>query len=96
LRKWAAEEIAAGRLLPWLAVSFGFGIVLYFSAEREPVWWAPAALTVACAMGAILLRRQTAAFVVALGLCASRRDLQLPPSIRRASPIRCCASPHLA
>jgi competence protein ComEC len=70
LRKWAAEEIAAGRLLPWLAVGFGFGIVLYFSADREPVWWAPTALAAICATGTVLLRRQTAAFVVALGLCA--------------------------
>ena len=71
LRKWAAEEIAAGRLLPWLAVSFGFGIVLYFTADREPLWWAPSALAVICGAGAVLLRRQTAAFVLALGLCAT-------------------------
>ncbi|HZR62379.1 MAG TPA: ComEC family competence protein [Xanthobacteraceae bacterium] len=70
LRQWAAAELAAGRLLPWLAVSFGFGIVLYFTADREPVWWAPSALAVGCATAAVLLRRQTAAFVVALGLCA--------------------------
>ena len=70
LRKWAAEEIAAGRLLPWLAVSFGFGIVLYFTADREPAWWAPTALAAACGIGAALLRRHTAAFVLAFGLCA--------------------------
>ena len=70
LRKWAAAEIAASRLLPWLAVSFGFGIVLYFTADREPVWWAPTALAAICATGAVLLRRHTAAFVLALGLCA--------------------------
>ncbi len=70
LRKWAAEEIAAGRLLPWLAVSFGFGIVLYFTADSEPVWWAPTALAAACGIGAALLRRHTAAFALAFGLCA--------------------------
>jgi competence protein ComEC len=70
LRKWAAAEIAAGRLLPWLAVGFGFGIVLYFTADREPTWWAPTALAAGCASGAVLLRRQTAAFVLALGLFA--------------------------
>jgi competence protein ComEC len=70
IRKWTAEEIAAGRLLPWLAVSFGFGIVLYFTADREPVWWAPTALAAICATGAVLLRRHTAAFVGVLGLAA--------------------------
>ena len=40
MREWAAQEVAAGRLLPWFAVAYGFGIVLYFTAEREPAWWA--------------------------------------------------------
>jgi competence protein ComEC len=70
LRKWAAAEIAAGRLLPWLAVGFGFGIVLYFTADREPMWWAPTALAAACATGAVLMRRHAGAFVLALGLFA--------------------------
>jgi competence protein ComEC len=33
---WAAAEVAPGRLLPWLPVAFGFGIVGYFAADREP------------------------------------------------------------
>ena len=36
IRKWAAEEVVGGRLFPWFAVAYGFGIVLYFTAEREP------------------------------------------------------------
>src|SRR5258707_14889601 len=39
LREWAAMEVAPGRLMPWLPVAFGTGIALYFTAEREPVWW---------------------------------------------------------
>jgi competence protein ComEC len=70
LRKWAAAEIAAGRLFPWLAVGFGFGIVLYFTADREPMWWAPTALAAAFAAGAVLLRRYAGGFVLALGLFA--------------------------
>jgi hypothetical protein len=35
--QWALAEVAPGRLLPWLLVAFGFGIVLYFTADREPV-----------------------------------------------------------
>jgi competence protein ComEC len=66
LRQWAAQEIAADRLLPWLAVAYGFGIVIYFTAEREPTWWAATALAAVCVIGAVLLRRHLAAFVVGL------------------------------
>ena len=37
---WIAAELAPGRLAPWLPVAFGFGIVLYFTADREPALWA--------------------------------------------------------
>ena len=70
LRKWAAEELTAGRLLPWLAVAYGFGIVIYFTAEHEPAWQAAVALAAACAMCAVLLRRHLAGFVVTLFLTA--------------------------
>ncbi len=70
LRLWAAEEIAAGRLLPWFAVAYGAGIVFYFTAEHEPVWWVAAGLATGCAMAAVLLRRHVVAFVVALALFA--------------------------
>jgi competence protein ComEC len=69
LGQWAALELAPGRLMPWLPVAFGAGIAVYFSAEREPVWWAAAAL----AMGAIALAvvmRASASFPVALGCAA--------------------------
>src|SRR5262249_23187342 len=36
LRAWALAEIGAGRLVPWLAIGFGAGIGLYFTAAREP------------------------------------------------------------
>jgi competence protein ComEC len=70
LRQWAAEEAAAGRLLPWLAVAYGFGIVLYFTAAREPAWWAGTAVAAVSATAATLLRRQFAACVTALFLLA--------------------------
>jgi competence protein ComEC len=70
LKQWAGEEVAAGRLLPWLAVAYGFGIVLYFTAEREPAWWAATALAACCATGAVLIRRHLVAFVVALFMFA--------------------------
>jgi competence protein ComEC len=71
IRRWAAEEVSAGRLLPWFAVAYGFGIVLYFTADREPAWWAALALAATCAVSAVLLRRHLVAFVVTLGLFAT-------------------------
>jgi hypothetical protein len=56
-----------GRLLPWFAVAYGAGIVLYFTAEREPALWAAGSLTALCALAAVLLRRQIVPYVVALG-----------------------------
>jgi competence protein ComEC len=54
--------------LPWLAIAYGFGIVLYFTAEHEPAWWAGTALAVASAGFAVMLRRNLVAFVLALGV----------------------------
>ena len=70
IREWALAEVGPGRLLPWFAVAFGAGIVLYFTAEREPAWWAASASAAAGAIAAVLLRRRPVGFVVALGLFA--------------------------
>jgi competence protein ComEC len=64
-----AAELAPGRLMPWLPVAFGTGIVAYFSAQREPVWWVAAAVAVG-AMAIAVVMRSRAAFPVAVG-CAS-------------------------
>jgi competence protein ComEC len=69
LATWAAAEVAPGRLMPWLPVAFGTGIAVYFSAEREPVWWVAVALAVAAASFAIFMRSR-AAFPVAVGCAA--------------------------
>lgn len=68
--EWALAEVAPGRLLPWLPVAFGFGIVLYFTAEREPVWWASSAAAIASIAVAIALRRSVVGFPLALGAAA--------------------------
>jgi competence protein ComEC len=78
LRQWAAEEIAAGHLLPWLAVAYGAGIVLYFTAEHEPAWWAATSLAAACMAVAVLLRHNVVAFVVALGFAATAAGFAVP------------------
>ena len=67
IREWASQEVGAGRFLPWFAVAYGAGIVLYFTAEREPALWAAGSLTALRALVAVLLRRQIVPYVVALG-----------------------------
>ncbi len=67
---WIAAELAPGRLAPWLPVAFGFGIVLYFTAGREPAWWAAlaaACIGIALAVGA---RRSAVGLPLALGFAA--------------------------
>src|SRR5688500_8912904 len=70
LRNWAGAEAIPGRLLPWLPVAFGFGIALYFTAEREPQWWAGTALTLVCAIAVYLARGRPVAFPIAFALTA--------------------------
>ena len=67
---WIAAELAPGRLMPWLPVAFGFGIVLYFTAGREPALWASLA---AAALGIALTvwaRRRVIGLPLALGFAA--------------------------
>jgi competence protein ComEC len=71
IRNWAVAEVGPGRLMPWLPVAFGLGIVIYFTVAREPAFWATIALTLGCAAGAVLLRARSIAFPIALGLTAA-------------------------
>ncbi|MFY9835246.1 MAG: ComEC/Rec2 family competence protein, partial [Xanthobacteraceae bacterium] len=71
IREWAAQEIAAGCLLPWFAVAYGAGIVIYFTAEREPSLWAVMTLAALCGVAAISLRKRFAVHLVALGFFAA-------------------------
>jgi len=70
VRQWVAAELAPGRLTPWLPVAFGAGVIVYFTAEREPVWWVAAALAAAAMAVAYGLRTRPVAFPVALGCAA--------------------------
>ena len=66
--QWAVLEVGPGRLVPWLAIAFGCGIVIYFNAEQEPAPWAAAVVLVATVIAAILLRNQPIAFPMALAV----------------------------
>ncbi|MGB8185944.1 MAG: ComEC/Rec2 family competence protein, partial [Pseudolabrys sp.] len=68
--QWAAAEVAPGRLIPWLPVAFGLGIVGYFTADREPAWWATSMLALAGIAVAVLARRRPFGFPLALGFAA--------------------------
>ena len=70
LSGWIAAELAPGRLMPWLPVAFGFGIVAYFSADREPAWWAALSATVTGFVLTLLTRHRPIGFPLVLGLTA--------------------------
>jgi competence protein ComEC len=70
LKTWAIADTGPGHLLPWLPVAFGLGIAIYFTADREPAWWAAAGLAALCCVIAVLVRRHTIAFPVALAFTA--------------------------
>ncbi len=56
--------------MPWLAVAFGCGVILYFGIDREPASWAVAILFVAMSATAVACRHRSIAFAVAMGSAA--------------------------
>jgi competence protein ComEC len=66
--QWALAEVAPGRLVPWLPVAFG--IVGYFTADREPAWWAASTAAIVAVAIAFAARRRVIGFPLALGVAA--------------------------
>jgi competence protein ComEC len=75
IREWAVVEAGPGRLVPWLAVAFGSGIVVYFTADQEPAPWAASLLLAGTVATAILCRRRPVAFPLTLGAAAMAAGL---------------------
>jgi competence protein ComEC len=71
ISQWLAAEVAPGRLMPWLPVAFGFGIVVYFTADREPNWLAVLPLAIAGVAGTFFVRHRPIAFPLVLGIAAA-------------------------
>jgi competence protein ComEC len=71
LRAWALADVGPGRLVPWLAIAFGFGIIVYFAADQEPQPWAAALLLVAAIAAAVVARHKAVAFPLALAVAAA-------------------------
>jgi competence protein ComEC len=67
LRAWLAAETGAGMLVPWLAIGFGCGILIYFNTDREPALWATIALFAATVLAAVLCRHRPVGFPLAIG-----------------------------
>src|SRR5262245_43705733 len=88
VREWAAAEVAPGRLVPWLAIAFGCGTIIYFAVEREPALWAASLLLAATVAAAVLSRHRPFAFPATLGIAAMaagfaaatlKREIIAPP-----------------
>src|SRR6266536_3492028 len=68
VQRWLILDTAAGRLMPWLPIAFGIGVVLYFTAASEPIpWIAPSAAAVLAA-AAIAARARPVVFPLLLAL----------------------------
>src|SRR5262245_19937587 len=89
IRTWLVAEVAPGRIMPWLPIAFGTGIVLYFTAEREPSLVAAIALFVGLGVAGALARGRPIAFPLLLALAAVAAGLATAtlPLARLASPI---------
>ncbi len=72
-----AAEAAQAQLLPWLAIAFGVGIALYFTADNEPSMPAAVAVALLLGGGAIAARRHRA-FVPAILLAVVASGFAVP------------------
>ncbi|MGU3493663.1 ComEC/Rec2 family competence protein [Xanthobacteraceae bacterium A53D] len=66
----ARAEAASGRLVLWLPVAFGCGILIYFGAAQEPSLPVALGAALAMALAAGLARRQPVAFAILLALAS--------------------------
>src|SRR5258707_15540627 len=79
VREWATAEVAPGRLVPWLAIAFGCGTIIYFAVEREPAPWAAALLLAVTVAAAILCRPRPVPPPAAVGNPALPAGFSNPP-----------------
>jgi competence protein ComEC len=70
IRNWALAEVSTGRLVPWIAIAFGGGVVVYFTIDQEPAAWAAVLLLCAAVSIAVLCRRHFVGFAIGIGLAA--------------------------
>jgi competence protein ComEC len=68
LQRWLVSDAASGRLMPWLPIAFGVGVVVYFTAAREPILWIAPSVTAVLAVAAIVARARPLVFPLLLAL----------------------------
>jgi len=87
--QWIVAELGPGRLVPWIAVGFGVGIVAYFSAELEPAWWSALSVALLAIVGAGIARRRPLAFALTIAVAASALGFAVATlkSLRIAHPV---------
>ena len=67
---WIASDLAPGRLIPWLPIAFGLGVVLYFSADHEPSLWAGFIATTLALTICVIARARPIAWPLMIGVTA--------------------------
>lgn len=70
IHDWIRAETAPGRLIPWLPIAFGGGVVLYFAADREPFLWAGLAATTIAVALCVVARARPVAFPLTIAAAA--------------------------
>jgi competence protein ComEC len=85
LAEWALAEVAPGRLLPWLPVAFGGGIVLYLAAAREPNLIAVSITAIVTAALAFAVRHRSIAFPLSVGIAAAVAGFAIATAQNRAN-----------
>jgi competence protein ComEC len=63
LSQWLLAEVAPGRLIPWVPITFGAGIACNFAADRKPHVWAVLRLAIR-----FVARRRPFGFPLAVGI----------------------------
>jgi competence protein ComEC len=69
-RTASAAEVSAGRLVPWIAIAFGCGIIVYFAIDREPAVWAAVLLVCIAVSISVFARRRFVVFAAAAAFAA--------------------------
>ncbi len=71
IQRCLISDAAAGRLMPWLPIAFGIGVVFYFTSPSEPNRWVAPCLTAVLALAAILARARPVIFPLLLALATA-------------------------
>jgi len=67
---WIRSDVVPGRLIPWLPVAFGLGVVFYFSADHEPSLWAGVIATGIALAICVAARTRPVAWPLTIGVTA--------------------------